>query len=129
MDIEIERLSILQSSLADGSRCCKLGRIMFSPGQKVACVDDQFPLGIEKLYTALPTKDEIYTIRDLVPGVSLQNSEGEVAVYLVELVNPVNRHNVEYGFNAERFAPLVTDEDEVAEYEEAFAEEPAFAPA
>ena len=102
---------------------------MFQPGQKVACVDDQFPLGIEKLYTSLPTKDEIYTIRDLLPGVSLQNSEGEVAVYLVELVNPANKHGIEYGFNAERFAPLQTDEDEAVEYEEAFASEPALAPA
>ncbi len=88
---------------------------MFSPGQKVACVDDQFPLGIGKLYTALPKKDVIYTVRDLLPGVSLSNSEGETALYLVELVNPANRHGIEYGFNAERFAPLQTDEDELAE--------------
>ena len=88
---------------------------MFSPGQKVACVDDQFPLGIEKLYTALPKKDVIYTVRDLLPGVSLSNSEGETALYLVELVNPANRHGIEYGFNAERFAPLQTDEDELEE--------------
>ncbi len=102
---------------------------MFAPGQKVACVNDQFPLGIEKLYSALPRKDVIYTVRDLVPGVSLQNSEGEVAVYLVELVNPANRHGVEYGFNAERFAPLATDEDELEEYVESYEEEPAYAPA
>ena len=88
---------------------------MFSPGQKVACVDDQFPLGIEKLYSALPRRDVVYTVRDLVPGISLQNTEGEVALYLVELVNPANRHGIEYGFNAERFAPLLTDEDEIEE--------------
>ena len=88
---------------------------MFAPGQKVACVDDQFPLGIEKLYTALPKKDTIYTVRDLVPGVSLTNTEGETALYLVELVNSANRHGVEYGFNAERFAPLETSEDELEE--------------
>ncbi len=87
---------------------------MFMPGQKVACVDDRFPLGIEKLYSALPKKDEIYTVRDLVPGVSLSNSEGETAIYLVELVNPSNSHGIEYGFNAERFAPLETV-DETAE--------------
>ena len=97
---------------------------MFTSGQKVACVDDQFPLGIEKLYTALPKKDVIYTVRDLLPGVSLQNTEGEVAVYLVELINPANSHGIEYGFNAERFAPLQTDEDETAveEWEDAGAE-------
>ena len=58
-----------------------------------------------------PKKDVIYTVRDLVPGVSLQNTEGETALYVVELVNPANRHGIEYGFNAERFAPLETDED------------------
>ena len=100
---------------------------MFAPGQKVACVDDQFPLGIEELYTALPKKDSIYTVRDLVPGVSLANAEGETALYLVELVNPANRHGIEYGFNAERFAPLATDEDELATAlsEEKYAEEEA----
>lgn len=104
---------------------------MFAPGQKVACVDDQFPLGIEKIYTALPKKDSIYTVRDLVPGVSLQNTEGETAIYLVELVNPANRHGIEYGFNAERFAPLETDDETLEEEvpEEAYAEEEVLMPA
>lgn len=104
---------------------------MFMPGQKVACVDDNFPLGIEKLYKALPRKDEIYTVRDLVPGVSLSNSEGETAIYLVELVNPSNSHGIEYGFNAERFAPLNTVEDELEESvpEESFVEEEELVPA
>ena len=88
---------------------------MFMPGQKVACVDDRFPLSIEKLYSSLPKKDEIYTVRDLVPGVSLSNSEGETAIYLVELVNPSNSHGIEYGFNAERFAPLETVDEEAEE--------------
>ena len=91
---------------------------MFATGQKVACVDDQFPLGIEKLYTALPKKDVVYTVRDVMPGVSLKNTEGEVAIYLVELVNPANPHGIEYGFNAERFAPLETDEDEAEAWRE-----------
>ena len=104
---------------------------MFAPGQKVACVDDQFPLGIEKIYTALPRKDMIYTVRDLVPGVSLQNTEGETAIYLVELVNPANRHGIEYGFNAERFAPLQTDDETLEEEvpEETYIEEHELVPA
>ena len=104
---------------------------MFAPGQKVACVDDQFPLGIEKIYTALPKKDVIYTVRDLVPGVSLQNTEGETAIYLVELVNPENRHGIEYGFNAERFAPLETDDETVFEEvpEETYIEQEELMPA
>jgi hypothetical protein len=102
---------------------------MFAPGQKVACVDDKFPLGIEKLYTALPKRDVIYTVRDLLPGVSLQNTEGETALYLVELVNPANRHGVEFGFNAERFAPLETveDEDEEEEGQGEYVEEEVYA--
>ena len=104
---------------------------MFAPGQKVACVDDQFPLGIEKIYTSLPKKDSIYTVRDLVPGVSLQNTEGETAIYLVELINPENRHGIEYGFNAERFAPLETDDETLEEEvpEESWAEEEVLMPA
>ncbi len=104
---------------------------MFAPGQKVACVDDQFPLGIEKIYVALPKKDVIYTVRDLVPGVSLQNTEGETALYLVELVNPANRHGIEYGFNAERFAPLETDDETIEEAvpEETYIEEHELVPA
>ena len=102
---------------------------MFAPGQKVACVDDQFPLGIEKLYSALPKKDVVYTVRDILPGVSLQNTEGEVAVYLVELTNPANPHGIEYGFNAERFAPLQTDEDELEAWQEEEADERLAVPA
>lgn len=98
---------------------------MFVPNQKVVCIDDQFPLGIEKLYRQLPVKDQIYVIRDVVPGQSLAGTEGEVAVYLVGLVNPTNKVGVERGFNAERFAPLSYQEvdDLVAteEREEEFA--------
>lgn len=92
---------------------------MFVPNQKVVCIDDHFPLGIEKLYNKLPVKDQIYVIRDVVPGQSLAGTEGEVAVYLVGLVNPTNKVGVERGFNAERFAPLNYREvdDLVAEQE------------
>jgi hypothetical protein len=98
---------------------------MFVPNQKVVCIDDQFPLGIEKLYDRLPVKDQIYVIRDIVPGQSLAGTEGEVAVYLVGLVNPTNKVGVERGFNAERFAPLsyreVDDLVAAEEREEEFA--------
>jgi len=79
---------------------------MFVPNQKVVCIDDKFPLGIEQLYNQLPVKDQIYVIRDIVPGQSLTGSEGEVAVYLIGVVNPTNKLGIERGFNAERFAPL-----------------------
>lgn len=98
---------------------------MFVPNQKVVCIDDQFPLGIEKLYNQFPVKDQIYVIRDVVPGQALSGAEGEVAVYLVGVVNPTNKVGVERGFNAERFAPLsyqeVDDLVAVEEREEEFS--------
>ncbi len=98
---------------------------MFVPNQKVVCIDDNFPLGIEKLYNQLPVKDQIYVIRDIVPGQALSGAEGEVAVYLLGLVNPTNKVGVERGFNAERFAPLsykeVDDLVAAEEREEEFA--------
>ncbi|MDQ2918582.1 MAG: hypothetical protein M3R10_01740 [Verrucomicrobiota bacterium] len=100
---------------------------MFLPNQKVVCVDGQFPLGIEKLYSELPKEGTTYTIRDIVPGVGLTGEEGETAVYLCEITGPLNAHNIERGFRADRFAPLQTDEDAV---EEEFSFPiPEFAPA
>jgi hypothetical protein len=98
---------------------------MFIPNQKVVCIDDKFPLGIGKLYNQLPVKDQIYVIRDVVPGQSLTGSPGEVAVYLIGVVNPTNKLGIERGFNAERFAPLsyreLDDMVAVEEREDAFA--------
>ena len=98
---------------------------MFIPNQKVVCIDDNFPLGIEKLYNQLPVKDQIYVIRDIVPGQALSGAEGEVAVYLIGLNNPTNKVGVERGFNAERFAPLsfqeVDDAVAMEQGEEEFA--------
>ncbi len=98
---------------------------MFIPNQKVVCIDAKFPLGIEKLYNQFPVKDQIYVIRDVVPGQALSGAEGEVAVYLIGVVNPTNKVGVERGFNAERFAPLsyqeVDDAVAVEEGEEVFA--------
>ena len=98
---------------------------MFIHNQKVVCIDDNFPLGIEKLYNQLPVKDQIYVIRDVVPGQALSGAEGEVAVYLIGLNNPTNMVGVERGFNAERFAPLsykeVDDAVAVEQGEEEFA--------
>ena len=100
---------------------------MFAPNTKVVCINDVFPLGIEKYYPSLPKEGEMYVIRDVVPGVapSGDRSSMEVAVYLVEIIGSVNRHGIERGFNAERFAPLQTTDDEK---EEEF-QMPDFAPA
>ncbi len=88
------------------------------PNQKVVCKNADFPIGIEKAYKALPKKDEIYTVRDIVPGCDFQGNAGEVAVYLHELHNPSNKKNIERGFNVERFEPLtevtIETEEEIA---------------
>jgi hypothetical protein len=102
---------------------------MFLPNQKVVCVDGKFPLGIEQLYHELPIEGDTYTIRDIVPGVGLTGDEGEVAVYLIEIRGPLNAHGIERGFNAERFAPLSTIEDEAEVDEEVSLGMPAMAPA
>lgn len=92
---------------------------MFTVGQKVVCVDDQFDSLTASVYRALPVKDVVYTIRAVYVGRSQLacapgSSDGEIGVLLVELVNPPdpgNLHKQELGFKSERFAPLLTDEE------------------
>lgn len=81
---------------------------MYTQGQKVICCDDVFTDFIKAIYTALPVKDSIYTVRDVIPGINQDNKTHEVAVLLVELTNPLNSAKVpqERAFNIERFAPL-----------------------
>ena len=83
---------------------------MLQQGQKVSCIDGKFPIGIEKLYVALPKEGETYTIRDIAPGQGF-DLQPEVAVTLVEIHNPVGAGGLERSFNAERFAPLEEIED------------------
>lgn len=87
-------------------------------GQKVVCVDDQFPEWIPLVYTALPVKDITYVIRQMQVGISTDGEEGQVCLYLIGLNNP--KSNVapfrERGFNSERFVPL-KDETETNEKE------------
>lgn len=78
---------------------------MFLPDQKVICINDRFPPGIHQLYTHLPTKGTIYTVRDIVPGIELSGA-ATVTVYLAELTNPANPHGIEYGFHITRFAEI-----------------------
>ena len=83
---------------------------MLQQGQKVSCIDDKFPLGIEEMYVALPKEGETYTIRDITPGQGF-DLQPEIAVTLVELHNPMGKGGLERSFNAERFAPLEETED------------------
>lgn len=95
---------------------------MFSTGQKVVCIDDQFAPWVYDLYKALPKKNETYTVRAVAPGRSnptfafddearmvMTGAEFDIVVYLEELYNPDDPHasiKVELGFKGERFAPL-----------------------
>jgi hypothetical protein len=82
-------------------------------GQKVVCVDDNFPPEVAQFYIALPKKDQIYVIRNVVMGVNWKAEPGEVCLYLVGLNNPRSDKPPfpERGFNSERFRPLNSDED------------------
>jgi hypothetical protein len=88
-------------------------------GSKVVCIDDKFPLGIEKFYTALPKAGVVYVIREMTVGISLQGEEGEVCVLLVGLNNPRSSKAPfpERGFKAERFRPLDEIKEENAKKE------------
>jgi hypothetical protein len=93
-------------------------------GQKVVCVDGKFPLGIEKLYTALPKAGVTYVVRDVSLGVNLRMEPGEVAITLLGLHNPrsLTPPFPERAFNAERFRPLEENPPVQAEKEEHLAD-------
>ncbi len=80
----------------------------FITGQKVVCINGKFPIGIEKLYVALPKEGKVYVVRGTTIGVTLSGEEGEICVYLIGINNP--RSNVspnrERGFAEHRFKPL-----------------------
>lgn len=96
---------------------------MIMPGQKVVCVDDVFPEAIKRFFWHLPVKGVTYTVRDVVPGVSIEGMGDEITVYLVELINPCSDAEPypERGFKVERFRPLETvtkteqEDDEIVE--------------
>ncbi len=101
---------------------------MFELGEKVVCVDDNIHPEIACLYTDLPLKGEIYTVRECEVGrskwVSAQGGWDSVdmKVLLVELVNPLDPSTLngfpsELGFAARRFRPLedIRKEEEAEE--------------
>lgn len=82
---------------------------MFEIGDKVVCIDGKFPLGVAKLYTALPKEGVTYVVREVNLGVRLDCKTGDLSVLLVGLVNPLNentRAKKERGFSATRFRKL-----------------------
>ncbi len=103
---------------------------MFDIGEKVVCVDDRFHPEIAWLFTALPVKGTVYTVRECDMGRAKWTTAQkgwdsvEMKVLLVELVNGVDPSTekgcpAELGFAARRFAPLTDirneEEAEIAE--------------
>jgi hypothetical protein len=93
-------------------------------GQKVICVNDVFPASVKLLYKQLPTKDTIYTIREVFLGrekIVRGGDSATVGLLLEELRNPpdpFHQGKQELGFSSERFAPLNELPDEEAVEEE-----------
>ncbi|MBL9173569.1 MAG: hypothetical protein JNL10_08550 [Verrucomicrobiales bacterium] len=93
---------------------------MFAKGQKVVCINDEFPPMALLMFKALPVKDVVYTVRAIYIGrgnytrKDSGKKDGEIGVLLEEIVNPRDPSlksglNGELGFNSERFAPLESD--------------------
>jgi hypothetical protein len=99
---------------------------MFEVGQKVVCVDDDFSADTTEFHQLLPSKDEIYTVRDVMPGLdrdqSISTGQKQVtyAVLVEEIINPVPEgwHH-EPAFASRRFAELQenTETDSIKEEE------------
>ena len=122
--------------------CCtegatpKTNSAMFQKGQKVVCIDDQFPREVHVVYAQLPKKDSVYTVRAVyigrgkmlnaghVKGLGNKpgDSDGEIGILLEELKNPAdmfNLHGQELGFNAERFRSMEEISEDVVQEEPA----------
>jgi hypothetical protein len=119
---------------------------MFQNGQRVVCIDDSFEPWVFDLYTSLPKKNSVYTVRSVKSGrsnpqfvvdddanLSIGAADYDILLLLQELVNPNDPHSSiqqELGFRAERFAPLQEDleENEEVELVGVGQEEEAFPP-
>lgn len=77
-------------------------------GQKVVCINDEFPLAAQVFYTALPVAGVVYVIRQVSLGCNWKGESGEVCLHLIGLNNPRSEAPPfpERGFNSERFRPL-----------------------
>ena len=87
---------------------------MFSKGQKVVCINDDFPPEAAVLFAELPKKDQVYTVRGMYIGRGSYyrhesgKKDGEIGLLLEEILNP-------------RDPGLKTEESATAEEEEEFA--------
>lgn len=86
---------------------------MYSIGQKVVCVDDEFNEGQIDLIPDRPVKGKIYTIREIDIGRTWNhNLPVAIVLYLKGLNNPASDHPPykERGFDSKRFRPLREEE-------------------
>ena len=94
---------------------------MFSIGQKVVLVDDQWTDTVKQIYTALPVKDGVYVVRAIRVGVKADElimdmrRVLEPSLLLIGLINPSNNLGVEAGFAAHRFRALDELKNRIAE--------------
>lgn len=102
---------------------------MNSKGEQVVCVRDDFDATIRRLYTELPKKGCVYTVREVdigrVKPTFNPSGKNEIdwMLLLEELHNPVDiigNSNKEMGFSASRFRPY----DPMVEQEEVEIAEP-----
>ena len=102
---------------------------MFQKGQKVVCINGEFPPLAHEMYDRLPKQDSVYTIRAIYIGrgnftkAESGQKDGEIGVLLEEIRNPSDPAlrsglNGELGFNSERFAPLHYNTDDAERTEE-----------
>ena len=97
---------------------------MFSVGQKVVLVDDQWPDTVKQLYLALPVKDSVYVVRATRAGVRADElimdhrRVLEQSILLVGILNPCNNLGVEFGFASSRFRSLTELQDQRTEEKE-----------
>lgn len=89
--------------------------MIYAPGKKVVCIDDDFSGLSEKSMRAfrqLPVKNAVYTIREF----------EDPSVKLEEIKNPKVKINMggvlvdgEAGFHKNRFAPLLDNRDQMTD--------------
>ena len=94
---------------------------MFSPGQRIVCVNDNFDAIQRETIPNLPKQETTYHVRDAFQVTRNGTSSGIWALHLTEIRNPMLPHpsglgTFEPSFAAERFALL--NEDEVAAEQE-----------
>jgi hypothetical protein len=101
-------------------------KVHMQVGDKVVCVNDQFPKPLAKYYLNLPIKDKVYTVRAVYVGRGIMHpisdaAPTEIGLLLLELVNgidPRSKQLQELGFNSERFRPLRYLHDDSEDEEE-----------